>query len=57
MDNSVYWAVALKNSICMVCWAGLAVFFNHWWIALFSILCFTSIERKSKEREEENVGN
>ena len=37
-------AVMLKNSICVVCWAALAVVFDRWWIALFALLFMTSYE-------------
>lgn len=38
MMNKTIWAIALKNSICMICWTALAVFFDKWWIALFAVL-------------------
>ena len=39
--NKTIWAIALKNSICMICWTALAVIFNKWWIALFAALFMT----------------
>lgn len=44
--NKTIWAIALKNSICMICWTALAVFFNKWWIALFAALFMTEYTTK-----------
>lgn len=35
-DKHTWWAWAIKNSVCVICWTGLAIWFNHWWIALFA---------------------
>ena len=42
MNKSIYWAVAIKNSICVICWVALAIIFHKWWIALFGALFLTS---------------
>ena len=42
MNKNIYWSIAIKNSICMICWTALAVVFNKWWIALFAALFITS---------------
>ena len=44
MNNSLYWAWAIKNSICVICWVALAIIFNKWWIALFGLLFITSLK-------------
>lgn len=45
MDNkSAYWAWAIKNSICVVAWVTLAIMFNKWWIALFSVLFMSDLK-------------
>lgn len=44
MDKHMYWAWAIKNSICVICWAVLAIIFNTWWIALFGLLFMTSVQ-------------
>lgn len=44
MDKSIYWSVAIKNSICMICWTILAIVFNKWWIALFCALCMSYVK-------------
>lgn len=44
--NKTIWAIALKNSICMICWTALAVFFNKWWIAAFAAFFMTSYTTK-----------
>ena len=47
-NYSLYWAVAIKNSICVICWVSLAIIFHKWWIALFGALFITSIESSHK---------
>ena len=43
-------AVFIKNTISLTLWVVLAIAFNKWWIALFSILFLTSVEKeKNKE--------
>ena len=48
MNKNLYWSVAIKNSICVICWTALAIIFHKWWIALFGVLFLTSIETKHK---------
>lgn len=38
--------VCLENVAMMVCWTLLAIHFEKWWIALFAILCFTTLKWK-----------
>lgn len=47
MKNSAWAAWAVKNSIVVICFAALAVYFNHWWIVLFACLLTSSLETKS----------
>jgi hypothetical protein len=51
--NCIWWAYAVKNSVMMICWAALAIYFGKWWIALFAGLFFTFLETHT-EREEDN---
>lgn len=44
MNKNFLWALAIKNSICVICWAVLAIVFNKWWIALFSLLFLSSLQ-------------
>lgn len=44
MDKNLYWSMAIKNSICVICWTALAIIFHKWWIALFGALFITSYE-------------
>lgn len=39
-------AVLIKNTICLALWITLAIIFNKWWVALFSLLFITVIENK-----------
>jgi len=45
-DKHTWWAWAIKNSVCVICWTGLAIWFNHWWIALFAILFMSTLTTK-----------
>lgn len=42
--------VILKNSIAIICFTILAITFNIWWIALFSILFMSSVESKKEDK-------
>ena len=42
MNKNDIWAVMIKNSICVICWAALAIIFGKWWIALFGALFLTT---------------
>lgn len=44
MDNNIWWAWAIKNSICVICWVVLAIVFHKWWIALFGLLFMCSLK-------------
>lgn len=47
--NKTAWVVwAVKNSIVVICFTALAVYFNHWRIVLFAYLLTTSLETKTK---------
>lgn len=50
MNKSVWWALAIKNSICVICWVVLAIVFNKWWVALFSLLFLSSLQTKKYYR-------
>ena len=44
MNKHAWWAWAIKNSVCVICWTILAVVFNDWRIALVSILFMSSLK-------------
>lgn len=46
MKNSSWTAWAIKNSIVVICFTILAIYFNHWWIVLFACLLTTSLKTK-----------
>lgn len=48
MNKSAYWAWAIKNSICVICWVVLAIVFNKWWIALFGALFMSNLQTQRK---------
>ena len=39
--KNVMWYLTILNSIIMICFVALAIFFGKWWIALFAILFFS----------------
>lgn len=43
-------AVLIKDTICLALWITLAIIFNKWWVALFSLLFITVI--KNEENKE-----
>ena len=51
-NSKIYIAVLIKNIICLALWIVLAIVFNKWWIALFSVVSVTSI--KSNDNKETN---
>ena len=56
MKNDNFWFLlinAINNLGIMAAWTILAIFFNKWWIALFTILCFTSIKVRTNHEDEE----
>lgn len=50
MNKSALWAWAIKNSVCVICWVVLAIVFNKWWIALFSILFLCSPQTETVKK-------
>ena len=55
MKNDNFWLLlinAIDNLGIMAAWTILAIFFNKWWIALFAILCFTSIKVRTKRKKK-----
>lgn len=55
MNNHIYWAWAVKNCVCVICWTALAVVFGRWWIALFGALFLTSLTSNREEQEEDDA--
>ena len=47
--KGVYYAVLLENVAMMICWTVLAIYFGKWWIALFSVFCFSSLKHRTDE--------
>lgn len=49
----VFQGIALICAILV--FGGLAYYFNHWWIALFSILFSFSYKQETKSRDKEDA--
>jgi hypothetical protein len=52
--NKAIWAVALKNSVAIICWTFLAYHFDKWWVALFGILFLTKVKWGKTMAQHEN---
>lgn len=48
MNKGTWWAWAIYNSVCLICWIALAIIFNKWWIALFAMLFMGSLKTVHK---------
>ena len=46
MIKNLYWAWAIKNIVCVICFVVLAIVFNKWWIVFFSLLFMTSLKHR-----------
>lgn len=46
-DKYMWLAWAVKNSVTVICWTALAIYFNKWWVALFATLFLSSVESKT----------
>ena len=42
------WMTMMANAVSLICWTALAIYFNKWWIALFSVLFLMSIKTERK---------
>ena len=49
MNNGIWWSVAIKNTVCVICWVVLAIVFNKWWIALFGALFIGGVSTEHKQ--------
>lgn len=58
-EELAYISVAVINIAAIVCFMKLAIYFNHWWIILFSyfFLYRTTHTEDRKEDKETNVGD
>lgn len=43
--NKTYLMITIENIINIVCWTILAIIFNKWWVALFSILFIKTVKQ------------
>ena len=46
MNKDILWAWVVKNIVVVLAWSILAIIFNKWWIALFSILFVNGLQTK-----------
>lgn len=51
MNKGAWWAWAIKNSVCLICWTALAIVFNKWWIALFAMLFMSSLSTETAHKK------
>lgn len=48
MNKNILWAWSIKNSVCLICWTTLAIVFDKWWIALFSVFFMNELKTSYK---------
>lgn len=48
--KSVMWHLTILNSIIIICFVALAIFFGKWWIALFAVLFFSYPKDKTVKK-------
>ena len=53
--NSLVWAWATKNCVCITCWTLLAVAFGKWWIALFALLFMSDLKGVKVQKEGKDI--
>ena len=53
MNKHIWWAWTLKNSIAIVCWTILAIYFNKWRIAMFAVLFLSRIPTKNRKADDD----
>lgn len=46
-------AWAIKNSVVLICFSALAIYFNYWWIVLFAALFISDIKTRYEKRDGE----
>lgn len=46
LSKHAFWAVSIKNSICIIAFTVLSIVFEKWWIVLFSALFFSGLKIK-----------
>lgn len=52
MSKTIWIAWAIRSSVTILAFAGLAVWFAHWWIVLFAALFLPTIETKTSHNGE-----
>lgn len=50
MKNIEWVAWVIKNSVVMICFTTVAIFFGKWWIILFSIIWLSNMKTESSTR-------
>lgn len=55
LTKHIIWAWAFENTICVALWIVLAIFFDHWWIALFSGLFLSEFSNEKEEDKNAKV--
>ena len=51
-----WFAWILYNIAVVICFTALAIYFNHWWIALFSALFIASAKYRDNEEKNDDGG-
>ena len=51
-ELKLYLICYARNVISLICFTILAIVFNKWWIVLFTILFWISVEEKEKKENK-----
>ena len=53
---TLYWLTILNNAVPLICFTILAILFEKWWLALFSILFYKSFNFNcsSNKKDDKN---
>lgn len=43
-DSNIYWVVAIKNILVLVCFTVLSIVFHKWWLVFFSAFFIASVK-------------
>lgn len=53
-DLKLMIAVLIKNTIVILEFIGLAIYFNNFWLSLLSVLFMTTVEKTGGKENKEN---
>jgi predicted secreted protein len=55
MNKNLFTLTVIYNLCVLLCFAGLALFFNKWWIIFFAILFIENYKHKDKTNDDDTT--